>query len=1363
MTTLPTAAKLEAALQAPDIAMVQPLLTVLVNAPSESAAEIAALLTSVKEDLLQNEAACDLLVDLLWLQTCLAPEPTTAPAAEDNNTKDPPLVTMLTAVANALPELHPRFLTSLDASSLQGAGVIPSEADLQKKIRLTNTQQFYRQHKFNLLAEVSEGYAKFLRLVGRDATCDIDVVTTMPAALDQIMGTFALDPHRCLDLALDVLAARVGDAATLPAADDSALQVVATVVRALHTNKTAALLAFKLQGRSSSKDSATPILRVIAYLVSLGLLDLVDMLTYFPEWWDVLQQVYQEHRKKERKRITALGRVRLSSSSPIATVEEKVDLGPLESHTTTRLLLVCVEWNMWAHLEEIFKETWSDLCELFPTTIGNALCGWIAQEAQPVFAARLPAVPWSNDDATAMDIDADEPSVSATITTLAQRLAYTKESGCIAQWPTLCSQLWRLMAHYLQANQATAECLTLVQDFLMPALSAFPANPALNTEAWKALQQLPYRTRYTLYASWRGTGLERKGLGSKPLWLTEGEVLAGKDARYSLKRLSKDTIREASRALGKICHSRPLVVFSIILDQIESYDNMIQVMVDAMRFVAPLSLDILCFCILSRLSGSDGGVNRSRLKEDGVNVSQWLQSLETYIGALCKRFPSLEVRGIISYLILRLAKGEVMELGVLRTLLKTSGGWAFADYAPAASLSSTQLEGRAGSARLKRETMSFGVFEDFSARASNAVRSVLQSDSFGTTLLVLLAQVHHQIIFEGQSRAKPIKLIGNLVDSCQATLSILLDFLADSPVEKIAADKPITPAILNFARSIPPLTDLMKTFELDLPAVWMICRPLVRAAASLDKSKKKKVDGDLAAFEIGKETRKSYMALLPSQTWDAISCDLYEVFYTNTLFDIFLPEESYKSEISRLEKEVDRLSKTKTETPNAQELQRMKTLISDLSSDLGKQTKHVEARLTEIKEKVESFFISNEVSTDAANVFFTSCIYPRCMQGPEDAMYCAQFVSMLHSFATPGFGTLELYGQMIVSLSRAVFGLTEGEAANVSILLHSVWKDVSRWRYDEESFRDEVQDRAGCFVAQGDESPSPASFESYSLLYNKWHASLGAAMLGCLQSSEYMHCRNSLVLLSRMVEEYPTRPTVANKLLSVLEPFQEEGYPFADIRASAQAYGTQLIKARDDGVWKEETEAAKGARKSKEQAAVAARQKKAEEQMEQLKRDSEKITEEIGERDSYDTRGQGRRGGPPRKDAPAPRDDRGQQEDHRGAPHGNQQRGDKRTPRRDVPSNVPPAGRPGRDDGARKVDDRRPRGAEGRAGEASTRGSKRSRPPSPNEPVEGGRDEPSRTSKRQRTDAVEDGALMDDSGGRRGRRGKSGPPINRKR
>jgi THO complex subunit 2 len=81
--------------------------------------------------------------------------------------------------------------------------------------------------------------------------------------------------------------------------------------------------------------------------------------------------------------------------------------------------------------------------------------------------------------------------------------------------------------------------------------------------------------------------------------------------------LSKENIRDMSRQLAKVTHSNPIVVFATILGQIESYDNMVEVMVEATRFVNPLGLDVLGYCLLSRLSGMAGGMNRSRLK--GMN------------------------------------------------------------------------------------------------------------------------------------------------------------------------------------------------------------------------------------------------------------------------------------------------------------------------------------------------------------------------------------------------------------------------------------------------------------------------------------------------------------------------------------------------------------------------------------------------------------------------------------------------------------------------------------------------------------------------------------------------------------------------
>ena len=98
-----------------------------------------------------------------------------------------------------------------------------------------------------------------------------------------------------------------------------------------------------------------------------------------------------------------------------------------------------------------------------------------------------------------------------------------------------------------------------------------------------------------------------------------------------------------------------------------------------------------------------------------------------------------------------------MELGMLRTLLKIPGGYSFADYSPASSLNISQLEGRAGSLTLKRETMSFGIVEDMDHEASSKIRDVFQSDGLGVSMLILISQVRSSIFFE--STKMPLKLI----------------------------------------------------------------------------------------------------------------------------------------------------------------------------------------------------------------------------------------------------------------------------------------------------------------------------------------------------------------------------------------------------------------------------------------------------------------------------------------------------------------------------------------------------------------------------------------------------------------------------
>ena len=106
------------------------------------------------------------------------------------------------------------------------------------------------------------------------------------------------------------------------------------------------------------------------------------------------------------------------------------------------------------------------------------------------------------------------------------------------------------------------------------------------------------------------------------------------------------------------------------------------------------------------------------------------------------------------------------------------------------------------------------------------------------------------------------------------------------------------------------------------------------------------------------------------------------------------------------------------------------------------------------------------------------------------------------------------------------------------------------------------------------------------------------------------------------------KPRTHYKETQTLEPLQDETYPLQDIKTAAHAYGTLLIKARGDGVWKEEDSATIKAREEKEKADMAAKLKRREEQLADMKRDMEKIDVEIGDSGRRDDRDTRRRGAP---------------------------------------------------------------------------------------------------------------------------------------
>mmetsp|Transcript_17559 Transcript_17559/g.54884 ORF Transcript_17559/g.54884 Transcript_17559/m.54884 type:complete len:364 (+) Transcript_17559:1161-2252(+) len=218
------------------------------------------------------------------------------------------------------------------------------------------------------------------------------------------------------------------------------------------------------------------------------------------------------------------------------------------------------------------------------------------------------------------------------------------------------SRMTRIMFLHMSTTQhrihmQSTTPFRLVKNLLMPSLSLVPCNPGLVMEMWASIQALPYRDRHVLYSARHRCGSTNDTRQHQQLELTRAECCACYEVKQALKRLAneKKSSKQVGRQLAKIAHSNPVVLFDVLLTQVEAYDNMIHPLMDAFGFMTPLALDVLASLLPIRLSATV----RPQLQFDGMNVAHWFQHLAQFTGALYRAYPATELRSLIDFVFSR--------------------------------------------------------------------------------------------------------------------------------------------------------------------------------------------------------------------------------------------------------------------------------------------------------------------------------------------------------------------------------------------------------------------------------------------------------------------------------------------------------------------------------------------------------------------------------------------------------------------------------------------------------------------------------------------------------------------------------------
>ncbi|TGZ70789.1 hypothetical protein CRM22_002996 [Opisthorchis felineus] len=700
----------------------------------------------------------------------------------------------------------------------------------------------------------------------------------------------------------------------------------------------------------------------------------------------------------------------------------------------------------------------------------------------------------------------------------------------------------------------------LLDEVLLPSLSLVDANCCLAEEIWQMMRFLPYDHRYRLYGQWKHMTAQ-----SEPrIVRKKAQVLVC--AKAIMKRLSKENVKPMGRQLGKLSHGNPGLLFDHVLSTVQLYTNLIGPVVEALKYVSSLGYDVLTFCIIEALAADES-------KLEDLQLSQALQALSSFTGLLCKKY-QFDLSGLLHYVLNQLKMGKSYDLQILREVLHRMSGIDISE-----EMTDEQLESMSGGELLLQEG---GYYAQIRNTRKNATRlkEALIEHNLIMPFIFLMAQQRDAVVFLDDP-TRHVKLAGRLYDQCQGTLVQFITFLG----LQLTREEMSTQCL--------PIERMMGEFHVPADTAFCLHRSLFEQKVALElkvrleslksgDSSKLSSKALFAAIsqQICAEIASAIRPLYPSRVWDELGTNFFVTFWSLQSSDLVVPEAAYHRQMQQLREQMQQIEITQsgwTSMRKKREIERLQGLIDKLAAEQTERHEHVARVRAWLLAERDSWFQTRMVTKmDTITQFLQLCIYPRVCFTAADAIYVAQFIHVLHQLKTSRFSTLICLDRIFNDITLPTSMCTEDEAHRYGRFLCAVLELVMRWHSSEEIFNQECGQYPGFVTVfrKGSDANTKADqlqYENYRHVVHKWHYRITKATVACLESGSYVQIRNALIVLTRILPQYPRILQFGSAVERRVQKLKEEEKDRRpDLKALAFSYAGLLHPRKAKWVGEEE-------------------------------------------------------------------------------------------------------------------------------------------------------------------------------------------------
>ncbi|XP_066259419.1 THO complex subunit 2 isoform X1 [Euwallacea similis] len=1025
----------------------------------------------------------------------------------------------------------------LEIETLQEVGILKNRTFYSKFIKI-KTKLYYKQRKFNLFREECEGFAKLQTELNKqfnektNADSLIDIVHSL-------IGCFNLDPNRVLDIILESFESKTQDAHIFVPLIKSYIKDPYIISEVLSTK-----IAFL---KNAEEEIPSSFYVLLAYLLQHNLISLDNIYAKLTPDDKVIQKDHEKALKDASEYVRKLQIISLSSKEK---EDEKDDADVAEdlftSNQKLRLceaLLLIGDWTNAKVIIDLLPEH----CVIGFEPIALAVCDLLHSLIEPLYAKHCLATSNLNRTPVPAHPNPLAPPVVRTLEGLEQHvIPMLKYLGSSLHYdPVLMSKLLRLFKAILQdMNMETGKnfepidkgslyynIISVLDATMLPSLSYLECNCCIAEEIWNCVKLYPYQIRYCLYARWKNDTY------SVYPELMKKRADSEKQIKNIMKRVSKENVKPVGRLIGKLTHCSPGFLFDYVLLQIQVYNNLINPVVDSLKYLTNLSYDVLGYCVIENLANAD----KKRVKHDSTSISMWLQSLSIFSGAVYKKY-SIELTGLLQFVANQLKAQKSLDLLILKEVVQKMAG-----VEPNEDSTVDQLYAMSGGELLKGEAGYFSQIRN-TKKSSLRLKEAMNDNDLAVALCLLMAQQNYCVVYK-ETQKSHLKLVGKLSDQCQDTLVQFGTFLGS------------TLTIEEYVTKLPTIQFMLLNFHIPTEVAFFLARPMFNHSINQRYDQIRKADSNYkkmttslkhqkyfeAVQEVMQPVHNSLLPLHSPKTWEDVTPQFLATFWSLTMYDLCVPEDIYQQVISKA-KQQSAAATENVGTKGKKEQERCNSLVEKLLDEKKKQTEHVEKVLYRLKQEKDNWFLSRSgksAKTESITRFLQLCLFPRCTFTQIDAIYCAKFVHTIHILKTPNFSTLLCYDRLFCDITYSIISCTENEALRYGRFLYAMLETVMKWHKSQEVFEKECSNYPGFMTKyrvsnHTADSLDNVGFENYRHVCHKWHYKLAKAVVTCLESKDYVQIRNALIILIKIIPFFPVLIKLAQFLEKRIEKVRDE-------------------------------------------------------------------------------------------------------------------------------------------------------------------------------------------------------------------------------